>query len=128
MKVFWLVIGGRSITFVTQFEVPEFQSIESANGVKMEVAAEFQEFLVDPEKPSNKQFVQLLNPVSKAMRLASMQLEESGFTEKVGMVKKRKRRQKRQILRKYVLLEKQSTEDRGDGIAGGNIEDRSGLT
>ena len=76
----------------------------------MEVAQEFQDFLRDPDHPNSKEFVQLLNPVSKAMRLASMEMGETGFAEKIEIVKKRKRQQKRQILRKFVKLGGMSTE------------------
>jgi len=97
--------GGRSISMVTQFEVSLLQAIEAGTGGhKMEVAQEFQDFLRDPDHPNSKEFVQLLNPVSKAMRLASMEMGETGFTEKIEVVKKRKRQQKRQILRKFVRL------------------------
>ena len=42
-----------------------------------------QGFIGDPDGDDGKEFIKLLNPVSKAMRLATMQLNETGFAEKV---------------------------------------------
>jgi hypothetical protein len=38
--------------------------------------------------------LQLLNPISKAIRISQMKLLESGFDEKFEIIKKRKRNQR----------------------------------
>ena len=76
-------IDGRAISFVTQFEISLLQAIETVTNQKMEEASEFQDMIGDADSADGKEFVKLLNPVSKAMRLAAMELSESGFVEKV---------------------------------------------
>jgi ATP-dependent RNA helicase DDX49/DBP8 len=80
---------GRSLSFITQYDVELVHGIEEFTGCKMTASEEVQEAEVVP----------LLNPVSKAMRLSQMKLLDSGFEDKVSIVKKRKRTQKKQMLR-----------------------------
>ena len=80
---------GRSLSFITQYDVELVHAIEEFTGCKMTASEEVQEAEIVP----------LLNPVSKAMRLSQMKLLDSGFEDKVSTAKKRKRSQKKQMLR-----------------------------
>jgi ATP-dependent RNA helicase DDX49/DBP8 len=80
---------GRSLSFITQHDVDLLKSIEGFTGQEMTASTEVQETEILP----------LLNPVSKAMRLAQMKLLDSGFEDKVSTVKKRKRAQRKEVLR-----------------------------
>lgn len=81
--------AGRALSFITQHDVELVHAIEAFTGHRM----------TDSEEVLEKEIVPLLNPVSKAMRLTQMKLLDSGFEERVNTVKKRKRSQKRQILK-----------------------------
>eukprot|EP00598_Pedospumella_elongata_P001854 CAMPEP_0184973432 /NCGR_PEP_ID=MMETSP1098-20130426/5217_1 /TAXON_ID=89044 /ORGANISM="Spumella elongata, Strain CCAP 955/1" /LENGTH=521 /DNA_ID=CAMNT_0027495887 /DNA_START=44 /DNA_END=1609 /DNA_ORIENTATION=+ len=84
---------GRSLSFITQYDVELVHAIEAFTGCKMTASEEVQEAEIVP----------LLNPVSKAMRLSQMKLLDSGFEDKVSTVKKRKRVQKKEMLRSAAL-------------------------
>lgn len=83
--------GGRALSFVTQYDVELLQSIETYMGMQLETSSE----VVDGD------IVSLLDPVSKAMGLATLKLEDTGFNEKVQVMRKRKRTKKRQVLRRH---------------------------
>jgi ATP-dependent RNA helicase DDX49/DBP8 len=82
--------AGRSLSFITQYDVELVHAIEEFTHVKMIASTEVVE----------KDVIPLLNPVSKAMRLAQMKLLDSGFEEKVATVKNRKKTQRRKMLKK----------------------------
>jgi len=84
---------GRSLSFITQYDVELVHAIEAFTGCKMTASEEVQEAEIVP----------LLNPVYKAMRLSQMKLLDSGFEDKVSTVKKRKRVQKKEMLRSAAL-------------------------
>jgi len=90
--------SGRSLSFITQYDVELVHNIEALTGVKMTVSTEV----------NNDDIRDLLNPVSKAMHAAQMKMQEYGFDEKSQIFLKRKRKQKRRLLRKNRLKENDS--------------------
>jgi ATP-dependent RNA helicase DDX49/DBP8 len=90
--------GGRALSLITQYDVELVHSIEEYTGQK----------LVPSTEVTEDDAVGLLNSVSKAMRLAQLHLLEAGFDEKEEVIKKRKRKQKRQLLRKVAKAEVES--------------------
>jgi ATP-dependent RNA helicase DDX49/DBP8 len=82
--------SGRALSMVTQYDVELVHSIEEFTGQKLELSTEV----------SEDEVVNLLNPVSKAMRVAQLKLLEAGFEEKAEIFTKRRRKQRRQHLRK----------------------------
>ena len=80
---------GRSLSFITQYDIELLQSIETFTTHKMILSTEIEEMEILP----------LLNPVSKAMRLAQMKLLDSGFEDKVNTIKKRKHTQKKEMVK-----------------------------
>mmetsp|Transcript_7872 Transcript_7872/g.15938 ORF Transcript_7872/g.15938 Transcript_7872/m.15938 type:complete len:533 (-) Transcript_7872:17-1615(-) len=96
---------GRSLTFVTQHDIELLQAIEAFTGQQMTASAEVLETDVLP----------LLNPVSKAMRLAQMKLLDSGFEEKVSTTKKRKKEQRKDIVRQQKQRTAASASNSSDG-------------
>ena len=82
--------GGRALSLVTQYDVDLVHAIEEFTGQKLEQSVEVDE----------DEVVSLLNPVSKAMRVAQLKLLEAGFEEQAEIFTKRRRKQRRQHLRK----------------------------
>ena len=81
---------GTSITFITQYDVELIQTIEDKIEKKLELYTEINEDHV----------VKVLNIVAKANRKAEMKLMESGFDERVQVIKKRKQKQIKKLVRK----------------------------
>ena len=75
---------------VTQYDVDLVHAIEECTGQILEKSVEVTE----------DEVVSLLNPVSKAMRVAQLKLLEAGFEEQAEIFTKRRRKQRRQHLRK----------------------------
>ena len=82
--------SGRALSMVTQYDVALVHAVEEHTGQKLELSTEI----------SEDEVVELLNPVSKAMRLAQLKLLEAGFEEQAEIFTKRRRKQRRQHLRK----------------------------
>lgn len=82
--------GGRALSMVTQYDVDLVHAIEECTGQILEKSVEVTE----------DEVVSLLNPVSKAMRVAQLKLLEAGFEEQAEIFTKRRRKQRRQHLRK----------------------------
>ena len=82
--------GGRALSMVTQYDVDLVHAIEECTGQILEKSVEVKE----------DEVVSLLNPVSKAMRVAQLKLLEAGFEEQAEVFTKRRRKQRRQHLRK----------------------------
>lgn len=82
--------GGRALSMVTQYDVDLVHAIEECTGQILEKSVEVTE----------DEVVSLLNPVSKAMRVAQLKLLEAGFEEQAEVFTKRRRKQRRQHLRK----------------------------
>lgn len=87
--------GGRAVSFVTQHDVEIVHSLEDFIGQKMVLATDI----------DDNDAVKLLNKISKATRVAQQKLLESGFDEKVELLGKRRKKQRRQLLRKKVRLD-----------------------
>ena len=87
--------GGRALSLVTQYDVELVHAIEEYTGQKLEQSKEVDE----------DEVVSLLNPVSKAMRVAQLKLLEAGFEEKAEIFTKRRRKQRRQYLRKVAAAD-----------------------
>jgi ATP-dependent RNA helicase DDX49/DBP8 len=87
--------GGRALSLVTQYDVELVHAVEEYMGQKLTQSTE----VVDDD------VVPLLNSVSKAMRMAQLRLLEGGFDEKEEVILKRKKKQKRQLLRKAMKPE-----------------------
>ena len=87
--------GGRALSLVTQYDVELVHAIEEYTGQKLERSKEVNE----------DEVVSLLNPVSKAMRVAQLKLLEAGFEEKAEIFTKRRRKQRRQHLRKVAAAD-----------------------
>lgn len=81
---------GLSITFITQYDVELMQTIEDKIDKKLEPYLGINEDHV----------VKVLNVVAKANRKAELKLMESGFEDRVKVVKKRKRKQIKKLIRK----------------------------
>mmetsp|Transcript_32829 Transcript_32829/g.103933 ORF Transcript_32829/g.103933 Transcript_32829/m.103933 type:complete len:541 (-) Transcript_32829:1783-3405(-) len=73
---------GRSVAMVTQFDVSLVHAIEERTEKPMEQCAELDE----------DEALKLLNSVSKALRTARVQLEETGFNERHDRIKERNKR------------------------------------
>lgn len=82
--------AGRALSFVTQYDIELVTDIESSTGQKMTASTEINEVELIP----------MLNPISKALRIAKMKLLDSGFEESLATSKKRKRKQKRQMIKR----------------------------
>lgn len=82
--------SGRALSMVTQYDVELVHAVEDHTGQKLELSTEI----------SEDDVLELLNPVSKAMRLAQLKLLEAGFEEQAEVFTKRRRKQRRQHLRK----------------------------
>jgi ATP-dependent RNA helicase DDX49/DBP8 len=82
--------GGQSISFVTQYDVALLQTVEESIGQKM--------VLYDEVK--NEDILPLLNVVSKAMQTVQLNILNSDFLEKEATFRKRKKKQRKQLLRK----------------------------
>lgn len=87
--------GGRALSLVTQYDVELVHAIEEFTGQKLEQSKEVDE----------DEVVNLLNAVSKAMRVAQLKLLEAGFEEKAEVFTKRRRKQRRQHLRKVAAAD-----------------------
>lgn len=83
--------SGRSLSLITPHDVELLHSIEEYTSVKLTASTEI----------SEEDIVPLLNGVAKAMKLSSMKLMESGFEERVDVLKKRKRKQRKLQLRQF---------------------------
>ncbi|CAM9229967.1 unnamed protein product, partial [Ectocarpus fasciculatus] len=81
--------SGRSLSFITPHDVELLHSIEEYTEVKLTASTEVSEDDVLP----------LLNSVAKAMKLSSMKLMESGFEDRVDVITKRKKKQRKLQLR-----------------------------
>ena len=81
---------GRALSMVTQYDVELVHAIEEFTKQKLEPSTEV----------SEDEVVSLLNPVSKATRVAQLKLLEAGFEEQAEVFTKRRRKQRRQHLRK----------------------------
>ena len=81
---------GTSISFVTQYDVDMVHAIEEHIHSKLELCQEISEDHV----------VKVLNQVAKANRSAELKLLESGFEDKIETVLKRKKTQKKKLLRR----------------------------
>ena len=82
--------GGRALSLITQYDVELVHAIEEFTGQKLEQSTEV----------NDDEVVNLLNAVSKAMRVAQLKLLEAGSEEKAEVFTKRRRKQRRQHLRK----------------------------
>ena len=82
--------AGRALSFVTQYDIELVTDIESSTGQKMTASTEINE----------AELIPMLNPISKALRIAKMKLLDSGFEESLATSKKRKRKQKRQMIKR----------------------------
>jgi ATP-dependent RNA helicase DDX49/DBP8 len=82
--------AGRALSFVTQYDIELVTDIESSTGQKMTASTEINE----------AELIPMLNPISKALRIAKMKLLDSGFEDSLATSKKRKRKQKRQMIKK----------------------------
>jgi ATP-dependent RNA helicase DDX49/DBP8 len=80
---------GRSLSLLTPHDIDLVHAIEEYIEVKLSASSEVVEDDILP----------LLNPVAKAIKEAQLKLMESGFDEKVEINKKRKKKQKKQLLR-----------------------------
>jgi ATP-dependent RNA helicase DDX49/DBP8 len=87
--------SGRALSFITQHDIDLVHSLEDFIGQKMSLATDVEDSDV----------VKILNKISKASRTAQLKLMESGFQEKVDLRQKRKRKQRRKLLRKRIQLE-----------------------
>ncbi len=81
---------GRCLSLITQYDVDLLHAIEDFTGVQ----------LVKSEEVKDEEVVPLLNAVSKASRLVQLKLLENGFEEKWELHSKRKKKQKRKLLRR----------------------------
>ena len=81
--------SGRSLSLITPHDIELLHSIEQYIDKK----------LVASDEISEDDVVPLLNSVAKAVKVSSMKLMEAGFDDKVDILKKRKRKQKRMQLR-----------------------------
>jgi ATP-dependent RNA helicase DDX49/DBP8 len=93
--------GGRSLSFITQYDVELIQSIETFVGSKMTLSEE----VVDDD------VVKFLNPVSKAMRIAQLKMMEMGFDEQAEKFTKRRRKQRKQLIRNNFRNSKNENND-----------------
>lgn len=84
--------GGQSISFVTQYDIELLHGVEEHIGTKMDLYPTVK----------NDDIVQLLNPISKAMQTVKLNILSSDFMEKEALFKKRKKKQRKQLLRKKV--------------------------
>lgn len=76
--------SGRSLSLVTQYDVPLVHAIEELTAVKMALSVEVKE----------EEVVKLLNSVSKAERTAKLRLSEVGFDEQAEKFASRKKARK----------------------------------
>ena len=81
--------SGRSLSLVTQHDVPLVHAIEELTAVKMVLSTDVKEEVV----------VKLLNAVSKAERTAKLRLSEVGFDEQAEKFALRKKARKEKISR-----------------------------
>jgi ATP-dependent RNA helicase DDX49/DBP8 len=93
--------AGRALSLVSQHDVALLQAVEEFTERKLEVSTEV----------TDKDVVQLLNPVSKAMRVAKMKLMENGFEDKLEIRDKRKKTAKRQKLRQLRANSRSASEN-----------------
>jgi ATP-dependent RNA helicase DDX49/DBP8 len=84
--------AGRSLCIISPQEVELIHTIEEYTKMQMSQSEEI----------TNEDVLPLLNPIAKAMKFAELRMMEVGFEDKVEVVKKRKRKQQRQELRKIV--------------------------
>lgn len=82
--------AGRALSFVTQYDIELVTDIERSTGQKMTASTEINE----------AELIPMLNPISKALRIAKIKLLDSGFEDSLATSKKRKRKQKRQMIKK----------------------------
>lgn len=90
--------AGRSLCVISPQEVDLIHTIEEYTKLKMTLSEEI----------TNDDVLPLLNPIAKAMKFAELRMMEVGFEDKVEIVKKRKRKQHRQELRKIVKNSKET--------------------
>lgn len=81
---------GAAVSFVTQHDIDLLHAIEAHTGSQLEKC----------EDVDHDDILPLLNPLSKAMQLVQQELLSSGILEKEALIKKRKHKQKRELLRK----------------------------
>lgn len=81
---------GKSISFITQYDITLLHDIEEHIKSK----------LTQSDLVSNDDILPYLNPISTAMRTVQLNILSGDFLEKEALFKKRKRKQKRQLLRK----------------------------
>lgn len=92
--------SGRSLSFITPHDVELLHTIEEYTTIKLVASVEI----------SEEDIIPLLNPVAKAMKLSSMKLMETGFDDRVDALKKRKKKQRKLLLREQT--ERSSKEDK----------------
>ena len=88
--------AGRAISFVTQYDIELVHAIEAHTGQSMVESTEITDAT---------DVVPLLNKVSEAMREAQMTHLDDGSEDKMDTVRKRKRQQKRHLLRKTMRVD-----------------------
>lgn len=81
--------AGKSLALVTQYDVELIHAIEAFTEVRLEACGEVTE----------DNALKLLNPVSKALRTARMDLEQLGFNERHDRIKQRTKRQREEAKR-----------------------------
>eukprot|EP01041_Mallomonas_annulata_P003043 gene3043-5961_t len=81
---------GRSLSLVTQYDIELIHNIEEYTNIKMILSNEIKE----------DDIRDLLNPISKAIHASELKMNEIGFDDRVNILIKRRRKQRRQVLRK----------------------------
>lgn len=93
--------AGRAISFLTPHDITLLHAIEEYTAIKMTECTDIQEQDVIPN----------LNPVAKATRVAQQNLLERGFDEQVELFQKRKRKQRKHLLRKKARMEHENGDE-----------------
>jgi ATP-dependent RNA helicase DDX49/DBP8 len=91
---------GRALSLVTPHDIELVKAIEAHTGCHIEPSEEI----------SDESIVPLLNPVSRALRVAQQWLLEQGFDEQTETFRKRKKAQKKDIMRKRAKLQRQQSD------------------
>jgi ATP-dependent RNA helicase DDX49/DBP8 len=92
---------GRSLSLVTPNDLSLVQAVEEHTGMRIEPSEEVQE----------NDVVAILNPVSKAMRVAQQRLLEHGFEDQVAVFKARKDEQRKTLRKKRKMGSSTTAED-----------------
>jgi len=98
--------AGRALSLVTPHDISLVEAIEAHTACRLEPS----------DQVSEESILPLLNPVSKALRMAQQALLEQGFEEQTEVFRKRKKAQRKDILRKRA---KMSGGSGGGGRGGG---------